>query len=198
MSFSDFTLKRIENDFGIVSQTADLHAQARPVPVPAWLEDQLKRGLQLPLLSEKARGELIVMPVLLACREMSGGTITIFSGARMDVDPSVGLVGECDFLLARTDPVPFVRSPFVAIVEAKKGDIEAGLGQCVAQMIGARMLNEQDGRGSNAIHGCVTTGEDWQFLRLDGSVAAIDRRRYYFNDLPGILGVFRVILSPAS
>lgn len=31
-----------------------------------------------------------------------------------------------------------LRSPIVAVVEAKKNDIEAGLGQCFAQMVAAR------------------------------------------------------------
>lgn len=66
-------------------------------------------------------------------------------------------------------------------------------------MIGARLLNEQSGLPVAPVHGCVTTGEVWQFLRLDGLVAAIDRRRYYLDDVAGILGVFRTIVDvPAA
>ena len=53
------------------------------------------------------------MPVLLACRELSGNAIAIFSGPRLDVSPERGLVGECDFLLARTPPVPEVRASLI-------------------------------------------------------------------------------------
>ncbi len=195
MAYSDFTLQAIEANFGVATRLAPLFADATPAAVPAWLRDQLDRGLQLPLVSEKARSELIVMPVLLACRELSGEAIAIFSGQRMDVSPEQGLLGECDFLLARTAPVPELRAPLVAVVEAKKNDVEAGLGQCVAQMIGARLLNERSGEPTAILHGCVTTGEVWQFLRLDGPAATIDRRRYYLDDLAGILGIFRAIVT---
>lgn len=196
MAYSDFTLQAIEATFGVAARPAALFEAVRPAPVPDWLRAQLDRGLQLPLVSEKARSELIVMPILLACREQSGGAIAVFSGPRLDVSPEEGLAGECDFLLARTPSVPEVRAPLVAVVEAKKNDVEAGLGQCVAQMIGARRFNERAGEPIRAVFGCVTTGEVWQFLRLEGPVAAIDRRRYYLDDLAGILGVFRAITDP--
>jgi hypothetical protein len=195
VDFSDFTLQSVEVRFGVVAQTATLFADVRPVAVPPWLHDLLARTLQLPLVSEMARSELIVMPVLLACRELSKNAITIFSGSRLDVSPEQGLLGEYDFLLARTSPVPEVRAPLVAIVEAEKNDVEAGLGQCVAQMIGARLLNEQTGQQFPAVFGCATTGEVWQFLRLEGTTALIDRQRYYLDNVAGILGVFQLIVG---
>ena len=195
MAYSDFTLQSLEAAFGVTTQVAALFSEARPATVPGWLRDQLDRGLRLPLVSEKARSELIVMPVLLACRELVPEPVAIFSGSRLDVSPAEGLSGECDFLLARTPPVPEVRAPLLSVVEAKKNDVEAGLGQCVAQLIGARLFNERAGRPIVPLHGCVTTGEVWQFLRLEGPLATLDARRYYLDDLAGILGVFRAILE---
>lgn len=121
---------------------------------------------------------------------------SIYSGQRLDIDPAQGLVGECDFLLTPSPPLPILQSPIVTVVEAKKDDIDAGLGQCAAQMVGARLINERDGRVVPAISGCVTTGEDWQFLQLAQQVQAIDSLRYYINDVGTILGVFDTILSP--
>lgn len=195
MAFSDFTLQSIEERFGVTAQTDVLFADAQPIPVPDWLQDFLRRTSRLPLVSEKARSELIVMPVLLACRELSHDTVAIFSGSRLDVRPEDGLLGECDFLLARTPSVPEVRAPLLTVVEAKKNDVEAGLGQCVAQMIGARFFNEKAGVQMPAIYGCVTTGEVWQFLRLRGAVAAIDQQRYYLDNVAGILGVLLAIVG---
>lgn len=195
MAYADFTLQSIETAFGVVTQPATLFAGVQPAEVPAWLQDLLARGLQLPLVSEKARSELIVMPVLLACRELSQNAVAIFSGPRLDVSPEQGLVEECDFILSRTPPVPEVRAPILAIVEAKKNDVEAGLGQCVAQMIGARLLNERAGQAIPAVYGCVTTGEVWQFLRLEDSLALLDRTRYYLDNVAGILGVLQSIVN---
>jgi hypothetical protein len=41
----------------------------------------------------------------------------------------------------------------------------------------------------------VTTGEDWQFLELQAEVITIDRRRYYIDNLGGILAVFQAIVA---
>src|SRR5438105_2753089 len=138
--------------------------RARILPLP---------GLRRVLLSAKARSEFIVVPILLACQEMSAGAITIYSGQRLDVDPERGLVGECDFILSAAPPVPALRAPLVTIVEAKRNEVESGVWQCIAQMVGAREFNQRSGGGPEAIYGCVTNAEAWQFLRLSGSVAGI-------------------------
>lgn len=195
MAYSDFTLQSIETTFGVVVRSAVLFAEPRSAPAPVWLQELLGRTLQLPLISEKARSELIVMPILLACRELSNNAIAIFSGLRLDASPEQGLSGECDFILARTAPLPELRAPLVAIVEAKKNDVESGIGQCVAQLIGARIFNEQTGQGIVTLYGCVTSGEVWQFLRLEGTVVTLDRQRFYLDNLAGILGVFQAIIA---
>jgi hypothetical protein len=121
--------------------------------------------------------------------------LAIFSGQRLDVAPALGLIGECDFILAATDAVPPLRAPIATIVEAKENDIEAGLGQCVAQMVAARMFNHAAGRADAPLFGCVTTGEVWQFLQLVEEIAVIDRRRYYLDDVEGILAAFQAIIA---
>src|SRR4051794_41064842 len=124
MAYTDFTLQAVEERLGVTAQPADLFPGLAPLPVPAWLRDLLARGMQLALLSEKARSEFIVGPILLASRELSHDAVAIYSGQRLDVDPERGLVGECAFILAATPPVPLLRAPAVTIVEAKKNDIE--------------------------------------------------------------------------
>src|SRR5437879_2020124 len=119
MAFTDFTVETAEAQLGVRVHVGDLFSDAAPaVPVSDWLRDFLARGMQLALLSEKARSEFIVSPILLACRELSGGTLAIFSGQRLDVDPGRGLQGECDFILALSEPVPRLRAPIVTLVEA--------------------------------------------------------------------------------
>ena len=189
MAYSDFPLETAQSRLGISIQETLLFPAASPAAVPEWLPAWLERGTRLALISEKARSEFIVVPILLAARELCGDAFAIFSGQRLDVDPARGLVGECDFILALGPAVPPLRAPLVTVVEAKKNDVESGLGQCIAQMVGARLFNERAGRTAR-IYGCVTTGEDWQFLRLDDDAAVYDTTRRYISDLPQLLGVF--------
>ena len=168
--------------------------------VPPWLTSQLARGMELALVSEKARSEFIVAPILLAVRELSGGRVSILSGPRLDVDPLRRLSGECDFLLSLSDPLPRLRPPLLAVLEAKRNDIEAGLGQCAAQLVAAQIFNERAGQPPRPVFGCVTTGEDWQFLRLSGQELVIDPARRYINRVGSVLAALMaaVGLPPAA
>lgn len=190
MAYADFTLEEAESTLGVTTEPGDLFPGMVQATVPAWLSDQLARGMELALVSEKARSEFIVAPILLAVREASRSTVSILSGQRLDIDPGRRLVGECDFLLARSQPVPRLRAPLMAVVEAKRNDIDGGLGQCVAQMVASRVFNEQAGLSIPTVFGCVTTGEDWQFLGLAGPTVTLHRPRLYLDGLGTVLAAF--------
>jgi len=94
MQYNDFTLESAEARFDVVTVLGDLFPGLTPLPVPDWLRDVLARGQAVTALtSEKARSECFVMPVLLACRDLVPGDLTIFSGQRLDVDAELGLTG---------------------------------------------------------------------------------------------------------
>ena len=97
MAYPEFTLESVEADLGIAARPGRVFPALRDVEPPAWLPGQLARGMELALVSEKARSEFIVAPILLAVRELSGGRVAILSGPRLDVDPARRLAGECDF-----------------------------------------------------------------------------------------------------
>jgi hypothetical protein len=190
MPYADFTLDTVEKSLELSIQPGELFREIRPSPVPEWLIETLDLGHRsAALVSEKARSEFMVVPILLAARRSFPGDLSIFSGQRLDVDPLQGLVGECDFILALTPPIPRLKAPLVTILEAKKGDIEAGLGQCIAQSTGARRFNERAGEVECPVFGCVTTGGEWQFFRHDGSIVILDTRRYYLSEPGEILAV---------
>ena len=77
-------------------------------------------------------------------------------------------------------------------------DAQAPLGQCAAEMVAAQLFNRAEGRDPSPMHGCVTTGEVWQFLRLADSTAWIDPRRYDLDDVDAILAVIQAISSPGD
>ena len=195
MSYSDFSDDSITSDLGLDIVSIELFPGLESVPMPDWLAGALKRGIAFFPQSEKAKSEFIVAPILLACGEQASGPLSIQSGIRLDVDPSRGLVGECDFILSATPPLPLLRAPLVTIVEAKKHDIETATWQCFAQMVGARIFNERTGHPIAEIYGCVTNADDWLFLRLVEDRAEIDRRRFYLDNVGLILGAFGTILE---
>jgi hypothetical protein len=198
MAYTDFTLDRVETELGVIAKPGTLFPGLTGLTVPGWLTDMLGRGMQLAMLTEKARSEFIVAPILLGVRELSGNRVSILSGQRLDVDPNRGLVGECDFILALSDPVPRVRAPIATVVEAKRGEIEAGLGQCIAQMVAVQVFNHRSVQAYPAVYGCVTTGENWQFLRLAGTELTYDQKRLYIDNVPEILAAFAASIQQAT
>jgi hypothetical protein len=203
VAYADFTLESVEPAFGLTIKPGELFPGLSPVAVPAWLEQLLKRGrAAAALVSEKARSEILVVPVLLAAQEFATAELSIdmsiYSGQRLDIDPARGLAGECDYILALAPPLPRLRAPLVAVLEAKKADVEACLGQCVAQMVGLQLFNERAGEPPRPIYGCVTSGEVWQFLRLQQAAVLIDRDRLFINDVGDILAVLRALVTGAA
>ena len=59
-------------------------------------------------------------------------------------------------------------------ISAKKGDIEAWLGQCGAEMYAAQIFNAREGHDKKAIFGCVTNAFSWAFLKLEDKNLYID------------------------
>ena len=195
MAYSDFTLETAVTTLGITTQPTALFPNLAPLPVPDWLQEILSKRTPLALISEKSRSEFIVVPILLASRELAHERLAIYSGQRLDIDPGKGLIGECDFILALSPPILPLRAPIATIVEAKKNDVEAGLGQCIAQMVAARLFNQAARQSSIPIFGCVTTGEVWQFLSLREAVVLIDEKRYYLDDIGSILAAIQSIVA---
>jgi hypothetical protein len=195
MAYTDFTLNNVVRDLGLIAQVADLFPNSPTREMPSSLKELLQKGLRQPLISEKSRSEFIVVPILLATQDLASRGIAIYSGQRLDVDSEKGLTGECDFILAASPPLPSLNTPILTVVEAKKHDIENAIGQCIAQMVGARMFNEQTGKDYAQMYGCVTNGENWHFLRLEGAVVVIDQSRYYIDNVNAILGILLEIVS---
>lgn len=201
MSFSNFTLSRVKNDFGITTvETETLFPQAISIQPSELLSLSLKEHLSLAtaINTEKARSELIIMPVLTEVRRILKGQVSLFSGAEFNIDPERGLNGTCDFILTRSPEQFFITQPVVTIVEAKRENIPSGLGQCIATMIAAQQFNQQEGTPIDTIFGAVTTGTDWKFLKLIEKVAYIDRSDYFISEVGTILGILRSTLQPES
>ena len=55
--------------------------------------------------------------------------------------------------------------------------------------------NERNKIEPAMLFGCVTTGEIWQFIRLENNVAYIDKHRYYLTDLTELLGGLQAVID---
>lgn len=192
MAYSNFTLPSVRKQLGVtVEETDDLFGDVEPAEVGptlgAWLAEYVPFALDLN--TEKARSELVIAPILLEVRQRMGRGIGFFSGYRFDVDASLGLEGYCDYLLTRSPSRLILTAPILAVAEAKNENMIAGLGQCAAEMVAARVFNEREGQSIPTIFGVVTTGTLWRFSRLDGAILSVDGREYAIDQASKILGI---------
>ena len=150
--------------------------------------------LALAIATEKARSEMIIAPVLLEARRQTDHRVSLFSGVDFTVDAQRGLNGVCDFLFSRSPEQLTIEAPAVAVVEAKNEDMKGGIGQCLAEMIAARLFNEQNEKAGETVYGAVTTGNTWKFLRLARDDAHVDRVEYYINEVGKVVGILKAML----
>ncbi len=196
MTYSDFTIKKLKEQFGITEQRKDLNLNQQKLEASELLKDALKTAEDyISVRSEKARSELIVTPILIDLLKKNKAFFTIYSGDQLNVDKERGLVGECDFILAKNLNTIEISIPIITMVEAKKHDMDLGIPQCAAQMIGARLHNEKEGKKIEPIYGCVTTGDEWKFMKLEGNTIYSDKKKYGLLNLPELLGAFQTIID---
>ena len=192
MSFRDFTLPKVQQDFGLTTAaTQQLFIRIAPVPLSEtmrrYFDDFRPLGMSIP--TEKGRSELLVAPLLAEVWRRSDHRVSLYSGVELNVDDAVGLNGVCDFLLGRSPQLYYVEAPVVAVVEAKKDSIPEGLGQCAAEMVAVQRFNQKANQPRDPVYGSVTTGSLWRFLRLSGKRLDIDLDEYQIAQADRILGV---------
>jgi hypothetical protein len=201
MAYSNFSLSKVKTDFNLtINETTDLFSQVLPVAASDYLKLTLKEHLPLvnAINTEKARSELVIMPVLIEVRRYLNYQVSLFSGSEFNVDAARGLEGRCDFILTRSPEQYYINRPVITIVEAKNENIKAGLGQCIATMLAADLFNQQENTSEEIIYGAVTTGTDWKFLKLAGSRVHIDQSDYYIKEIDKILGILASTLMPET
>jgi hypothetical protein len=195
MAYSSFSLDDIAKTFDIWLNRKALFQTLEPCPTSEALTDALRIVRELPSRSEKFKSEAIVFPIILELWRRNRTVFTFYSGETLNADEEQGLKGECDFMFAKDTGSYIVSAPVVQVVEVKRGDAESWLGQCAAQMLGAKIYNEKHGTPLETIYGCVTTGDDWLFLRLTGNELFIDTRKYYLGQIGELLAAFQHILD---
>jgi hypothetical protein len=201
MPYSSFTLKEVKKNFGVTLVNSHFSEAATPVVPSSWLNDLFQESVELAtmLSTEKARSEFIIAPLLFEVRKSLAPHIGLFSGTDFTVAPEEGLNGVCDFLLTRSQEESgnemIITAPVIVIIEAKKGDMNAGLGQCAAEMVAAQRFNNEAGELIENIYGAVTTGTQWQFLKLTGHELNIDMTEYALTPIDRILGILHWMVN---
>ncbi len=198
MAYSDFTLKKVVQEFALtLFEDKDLFADFAHVEPSKFLIETLNENvpLALSISTEKARSELIIINLFIELRKKYNHKISLFSGIKFDVDASKNLNGFCDFIISSSPEQLFITAPIIAVVEAKNENIISGLGQCIAEMIAAQQFNNDEKQPILTIYGIVTTGNAWKFLKLINRDVFIDAKEYHIDNTSKILGILSAMIE---
>lgn len=197
MAYRDFKLQELQDKFGVQQQAKVLFPNLTLIPPSDWLIQTMqkkRRGLRI--TTEKAVSEAIISAVLVEIQERNYQKTTLFSGENLLADKQLGLNGEVDFMFVKQPEASEVVVPVISVTEAKLNlSIEKSKSQAIAQMLGAQYFNSKSENPIQVIHGVVTNGTQWLFMRLDGKMITVDENEYLINDLPSIIGVFQQIID---
>ena len=194
MGYSNFKkLKQVTKTFGLDAENLKLFSAIKLIEPSVWLEQALEKAKLFPLNNEKVKSERIVSPILGEIAEAYFDKVTLFSGEELPVDSDRNLSGECDFFFVLAPRKPYLESPIISLVEAKDEDMDYGIAQCAAQLYGAKLFNEMEGKNFPVLYGCATDGVEWKFLRFENNIFYIDNQVY--TDLREILGVWHHIIQ---
>lgn len=197
MAYNNFTLESVKHQFELnLFDTPFCQSLPTANPQPEFLTIfQQWLPLAQRAKSEKAKSELLISPILTEVKRLAEAKIQLFSGEEFNVDKEIGLNGFCDFLLSKSTTAYIIEAPVIMLVEAKKGELDVGLGQCVAEMVAAQIFNQNEHRSIPIVYGSVTSGKLWQFLKLEGKDVTIDVNEYPVTPVERILGILKWMLD---
>lgn len=196
MAYSNFTFSKLKKNYGLAQKDVYLFNQMNIVlsAPSSRLQEDLQEAKISPLMTEKAKSEAIIYPIIKEVKRKNP-QISIFSGYALNIESDKELNGNPDFMITAKPQKASPEAPLFCLVEAKNGIIEEGFAQCAAEMYAARLFNQENGDAYETIYGAVTNAYDWVFLKLEENTIFIDQERYFLNDLPRILGIFQFIID---
>jgi hypothetical protein len=196
MGYSNYrSLKVVTKKFGLKTERVNLFDSIVPITPSDWLKTTVEYAYMIPLSNEKVKSERLISPILTEVHRLHQDKLSLFSGEELNVDAENDLNGACDFFFSANPKSYLLEAPIITLAEAKDEDMDCGIAQCSAQMIGAMKYNAQEGEPIDTIWGCATTSGEWKFLKLHDNTLYIDLNSYYVNQLDILLGAFHRIFE---
>ena len=199
MAYNKFKIEDLKNKLKLkVIKQAWLPSELKTFEEDTLLIRLLSETSQMFLGSEKARSEFIVAPILQSLNRKNNNKFSIFSGYEFNIDKEISLNGFCDFILSSVTNSLRMEAPTFFVVETKKTDVDDNaIAQCGAEMYAAQIFNERAGKPQKVIYGCVTSGFNWAFIKLEENTLSIDANYvpFTFKDPYPVLATLQWVLD---
>lgn len=159
-TFSDYFKLRVRTDevlnyFGYSKQNeqTELPVFAGEIPQLESLADKIQEVLiHISLENEITRREFLLAPIMFEVRHLTQAKLN----SEYWIEINNQLKGSLDYYLKRENEL--------LVVEAKDADLTRAFTQLAVELVAVDMASETN---SNIIYGAVSTGQEWQFGRLN-------------------------------
>lgn len=162
MSYGKFErIEQVSDKFGIkVKRTSFI--EVKDIKVDEFFLLRMGRALlkDVNFVNENAIRQHIITPILDIVSD-NYEELEVWSEGTITVDEKRDLDGKPDYLIAPYADNGGISTPPICVMEAKEKDWKKGWAQALAEMYAAST------QGANICYGVVTTGEFWQFGKLE-------------------------------
>lgn len=194
MAFTDFkSIAQVQTAFQIKYLEDDyIHYDSLITPSASFVLDfEFSRHNIDVFSSEASRCENVIYPILRDVYKHYVDKYTLWSHKSLSYDAT--LTGTPDYMIATKSSLgkTMLEKPLLVMVEAKQNNFTEGWGQCLAELLTAQKLNQND----KAVHGIVTDGELWQFGKLEGSVFTKNETVVAVSDLQKLFAALAYVLD---
>ena len=194
MAFSDFKrISEVQEKFRIKYTAKDFFEVEETSPSAQFLEEFKFTMENVNVFSSEAsRCEAIIFPILREAYKAYADTYALWIREPIIYDETLN--GTPDYLVATKSELGMtvIGVPLVILVEAKKNDFDQGWGQCLAELVAAQKINDDQ---DVPVYGIVSDGERWQFGKLVGDTFTQNRMSFSIDNLPTLFGAINAIFK---
>ena len=197
MALGDYkNIAQVQKEFGVKYEETNFIPAAEMEPSPIFQSEFAFTLENFDVYtSEAARTEAIIFPILRELYKSYYDHLSLWIQAPLAYNDK--LKGTPDYLLATKSPLgkTVLETPLVAIVEAKKNDFEQGWGQCLAELVAAQKLNQDE---TAVVYGIVTDGKLWEVGKLAQTTFIKNGESFTVDHLARLFGVLNFIFQAAA
>jgi len=198
MSFSDFkTISQVQTEYQIKYDEANFIQKVKEEDVSKQFLNEIEFNIRTldAFSSEAARCELIILPVLREAYKKVSSTFSLWVQKSIRYDENLN--GTPDYIVSKRSALgkTVLEFPLLIVAEAKKNDFDQGWAQCLAELVAAQKLNNDN---KLSVYGIVTDGKYWEFGKLTEKLFNKNIDSFVIDDLLELFGALNYIFTLAK
>ena len=196
MSFNNYkSIANVLEDFPLIYQEKEfIQSTLTTFETNSYFIERLQLVLQEGVVfnSEYAICENIIAPILLEVWLTYRDKLLLWSHQPLNFDEQ--LSGIPDYIVAKRSPrgKVILDHPYLILVEAKKDNFEEGWGQCLAELVAAQKLNNNQ---KNLVFGVVSNGKVWEFGNIQDNLFTKNIRYYTLENLSDLMKALHFVFT---